>query len=43
MYCEAKPAFEGADVIFEKVGVFVKIDRFEGKFSESFSPIGVRS
>ncbi len=39
--CETKPAFEGADVVFEEVRVFVEVDGFEGKFSETFTPVGV--
>ena len=31
VYGEAKPAFEGADVVFEEVRVFVEVDSFEGK------------
>lgn len=41
MYCEAEPAFEGADMVLEEVGVFVEIDGFEGEFAESFSAVGV--
>ena len=43
VYCEAETALEGADVIFEEVGVFVEIDGFEGEFAESFAAVGVRS
>lgn len=41
MYCETEPAFEGANVVFEKVGIFVEIDGFEGKFSETLSSVCV--
>ena len=30
---EAEPTLEGSNVIFEEVGIFVKIDRFEGELS----------
>ena len=39
VYGEAEPAFEGADVIFEEVGVLVKIDGFKGEFAEAFAPV----
>ena len=39
--CKAKPAFEGANVVFEKVGVFVEVDGFEGEFAEAFAPVCV--
>ena len=39
MYCEAETALEGADVVLEEVGVFVKIDRFEGEFAKSFAAV----
>ena len=38
---EAEAAFEGADVVFEKVGVFVEVDGFEGEFAETLSSVGV--
>ena len=41
MHCEAETAFEGADMIFEEVGVFVEIDGFEGEFAKSFAAVGV--
>ena len=41
MYCEAEPALERADVIFEEVRVFVEIDGFEREFAETFSSVGV--
>ena len=39
--CEAETAFEGADMVFEEVGVFVEIDGFEGEFAQSFAAVGV--
>lgn len=39
---EAETAFEGADVVFEEVGVFVEIDGFEREFAEAFAAVGVR-
>ena len=41
MYCEAETALEGADVVLEEVGVFVKIDGFKGEFAKSFAAVGV--
>ena len=41
MYCEAETALEGADMVFEEVGVFVKIDGFEGEFAKSFAAVGI--
>lgn len=41
MYCEAETALERANVVLEEVGVFVKIDGFEGEFAKSFATIGI--
>ena len=38
---EAEAAFEGADVVFEEVWVFVEVDGFEGEFAETLSSVGV--
>lgn len=38
---EAEPAFKGADVVFEKVRVFVQVDGLEGELPETFTPVGV--
>lgn len=38
---EAETAFKGADVVFEKVRVFVQVDGFEGEFAQSFAAVGV--
>ena len=38
---ETQAAFEGADVVFEKIGVFVEVDGFEGKFAETLASVGV--
>ena len=38
---EAETAFEGADMVFEEVGVFVEVDGFEGEFAESFASVSV--
>lgn len=42
MYCETEPAFEGANVVFEEVGIFVEIDGFEREFSQALSSVCVR-
>jgi hypothetical protein len=39
---ETEAAFEGSDMVLEKIGVFVEVDGFEGEFSQTLSPIGVR-
>ena len=41
MHGETQPTFEGADVIFEEVGVFVEVDGFEGELAETLSSVGV--
>ena len=41
MYCEAETALKGADMVLEEIGVFVKIDGFEGKFAKSFAAVGI--
>lgn len=33
VYGEAEPAFEGADVVLEEVGVFVEVDGLKGEFA----------
>ena len=38
---EAEAAFEGADVVFEEVWVFVEVDGFEGEFAETLASVGV--
>jgi len=38
---ETESTFEGSDVVLEEVGVFVKIDGFEGEFAETFSSVCV--
>lgn len=42
MYCEAKTAFVGANMILEEVWVFIKVDGFEREFPETFTAVGVR-
>jgi hypothetical protein len=39
--CETESTFEGSDVVLEEVGVFIKIDGFEGEFAETFSSVCV--
>jgi hypothetical protein len=39
--CQTQSAFKGPDVVLEEVGVFVEIDGFEGKFSQTLSSVGV--
>lgn len=41
VYGETQAAFETADVVFEDVGVFVEVDRFEGEFAQAFAAVGV--
>ena len=43
VYSEAETAFEGANMIFEEVGVFVEVDGFEREFSQSLSPVCIRA
>lgn len=38
---ETETAFEAADVVFEKVGVFVEVDVFEGEFAQALAAVGV--
>lgn len=38
---ETESAFEGSDVVFEEVGVFVEVYGFEGEFSQTFASVGV--
>lgn len=39
---QAEAAFEAADVVFEKVWVFVEIYGFESEFAQAFAAVGVR-
>jgi hypothetical protein len=39
---ETETTFEGSDMVFEEVGIFVEVDGFEGEFSQTLSSIGVR-
>lgn len=41
MDCQTQAALEAADVVFEKVGVFVEVDGFECEFAEAFATVGV--
>ena len=41
--CETQTTLEGADMIFEEVGVFVEVDGLKSEFPESFSTICVGS
>lgn len=41
VYGETQATFEAADVVFEDVGVFVEVDRFEGEFAQAFAAVGV--
>ena len=43
MHGETQPTFEGTDVVFEEVGVFIEIDGFEGELAETLSSVGVGS
>lgn len=38
---QAEAAFEGADVVFEEVGVFFEVDGLESKLAEPFAAVGV--
>jgi hypothetical protein len=39
--CQAETALEGADVVFEEVGIFVEVDGFEGEFAQALATVGV--
>jgi len=39
MYCEAEPAFEGADVVFKEVRIFIEVYGFQCELSESLSSV----
>ena len=41
MDCETETAFEGADVVFEEIGIFVEVDCLKRKFSKAFPSVGV--
>ena len=41
VYGETQAAFEGADVVFEEVWVFVQVDGLEGQFAEALAAVGV--
>lgn len=41
MHREAKTTLEGADMVFEEIGVFIEIDRFQCKLSKTFASIGI--
>lgn len=38
---QAEAALEGADVVFEEVGVLVEVDCLEGELAEAFAAVGV--
>lgn len=38
---KAETTFEASDVIFEEVGVFIEVNCFESKFTQTFAAIGV--
>jgi len=38
---EAQAAFEGADVVFEEVRIFVEVDGLEGQFAQALATVGV--
>ena len=38
---KTKPAFERADMIFEEIRIFIKVNGFERKLSQSLPPIGI--
>lgn len=38
---EAETTFEGANVVFEEVWVFVEVDGLQGEFSQTFTSVGV--
>lgn len=38
---ETQATLEGADVVFEEVGVFVEVDGFEGEFAQALAAVGV--
>lgn len=41
MYSKAETAFKAANVVLEEVWVFVQVDRFQGKFAETFATVSV--
>lgn len=36
---EAETTLEGSDMILEEIGILIKVDCFECKLSQSFTPI----
>lgn len=41
MYCKAEAAFEGSNMVFEEVRVFIEVDGFECEFSKTFATVSV--
>jgi hypothetical protein len=41
MDCEAESTFEGSDVVFEEVRVFVEVDGLECELAEPLSSVSV--
>ena len=41
MDCKAEPTFEGSNMVFEEVGIFVEVNGFEGEFAQSFATVSV--
>jgi hypothetical protein len=39
--CQTETTFEGADVVLEKVRVFVEIDGFKGEFAQALATVGM--
>jgi hypothetical protein len=40
---KAKATFEAPNMVLEEVRVFVEINRFQRKFSQTLSPVGIGS
>ena len=38
---KTESTFERADMVFEEIRIFIQVDGFERKFSESFSSVGI--
>lgn len=39
--CQAESALEAADVVFEKVGVFIEVDCFQRELAQALATVGV--
>lgn len=39
--CQAEATLEAADVVLEEVGVFIKVDCFQGELAQALASVGV--